>query len=84
MTVASSKLESFLQTNIGNYLNSSGVLDEAEILGTASHVNVDILVYSKYGQSMKWLCYPASISLDNLTPDAHFYPTKMTITLMLC
>ena len=78
MTVASSKSESFLQTNIGNYLNNSGVFDdgiwatEAEILGTASLVNVDILVYSKYGQSMKWLCYPASISLDNLTPDAPF------------
>jgi hypothetical protein len=45
---------------------------EREIIGAASLLNVDILVYSKIGSTMSWLCYPALLSLNALKDLAIF------------
>ena len=72
------RLEAYLQMNMSIYLNESGMISDgiwatdAEILGAASLFETDIVVYSQFGRSLKWLCYPASLSLDRLSHEAIF------------
>ena len=43
---------------------------DAELMGTASLLGTDIIVYSKAGESMRWLTYPASFNLPDTTETA--------------
>nr|XP_047127156.1 uncharacterized protein LOC124808083 [Hydra vulgaris] len=40
---------------------------DAEIIGCASFMEVDIQVYSKYGEKTKWMIYPCSLRLNKLS-----------------
>jgi hypothetical protein len=78
MEKTKAKMEMYLQRNVESYLHESGMRNdgvwatETEILSAASFLKTDIVVYSQYGNSMKWLQYPASLSLSDLTHDALF------------
>ena len=69
-------LENYLQQNVQDYLNRSRMADDgvwatdAEILATASLLKTDVVVYSRYGENFRWLCYPASFKLDKLSAEA--------------
>jgi len=58
MRVLSNKMENYLQKNISRYLNDSGMCmdgvlaTDAEILGAASLLGTDIVVYSHFGSQM--------------------------------
>ncbi len=60
------KLEHYLNKNMAGYLNESGMVKDsvwatdAEIFGTASLLQADIAVFTKYGTAYRWLRYPAS------------------------
>ena len=75
---SSRNLQVFLNKNVAEYIDEAGILNdgtwatETEILATASLLKTDIMIYGTYGSSMKWLCFPASLSLDTLSQDAMF------------
>jgi hypothetical protein len=64
MYTCNEKLEAYMNANINTYLDESATVQvavwatEAEILGAASMLSVDILVHAKYGEDMSWLCFP--------------------------
>ena len=66
-------LTKFIDYNPSNYLNESALIEdgtwatEAEIVATANLLGHDIYTYSKYGDCMKWMNHPASLSLQNST-----------------
>lgn len=67
------KLQNYLQQNVSDYIAQSQVsrqgvwATDAEIMATASLIGCDVIVYSKFGNSMEWLTYPASFSLGTKT-----------------
>lgn len=84
----STKLHDYLLQDVHQYIansymaHSSTWATDAEILGAASLLKHDILVYAKFGSSVSWLRYPASLSLDLKSKeclllrnfDSHFEP----------
>nr|XP_047132569.1 uncharacterized protein LOC124811261 [Hydra vulgaris] len=68
----------YMNQSIITYLNESGMSDnttwatDAEIIGCASFMGIDIKVYSKYGEKLKWLTYPCSLTLTQLSEHAIF------------
>lgn len=72
-THCNSQLQKYLNEATHTYINDSGINNlqvwatDAEILGCASMLKCDIIVYAKCGQSFSWLRYPASFSLDDLS-----------------
>ncbi|XP_071092712.1 uncharacterized protein [Haliotis cracherodii] len=73
MSEKGEKLDNYLQQNVTKYLNSSRMAEngvwatDAEIMATASLLQTDIVVYTHYGKELKWLCYPASFTLEKLS-----------------
>ena len=65
----SSKLQNYLLQDVNHYIrnsymaNSSTWATDAEILGAASLLNFDIVIYAEFGSKPTWLRYPASFSL---------------------
>ena len=54
-------VEDYIRTS---KMNRNGVwATEVEIVAAASMLGADFVVYTKYGDSEKWLTYPASFSL---------------------
>lgn len=59
MQERSNGLEMYLNANMESYLNESGMMhdgvwaSECEILGAASMLHTDIVIFSKYGDTMK-------------------------------
>ena len=72
------KMTSYMNQSVITYLNESGMSDnttwatDAEIIGCASFMGIDIKVYSKYGEKFKWLTYPCSLPLTQLSEHAIF------------
>ncbi|XP_065666335.1 uncharacterized protein LOC136087464 [Hydra vulgaris] len=72
------KMASCMNQAVITYLNESGMSDnatratDAEIIGCASFMGIDIKVYSKYGEELKWLTYPCSLTLTQLSEHAIF------------
>lgn len=70
------KLAAYLDKNVDEYLSTSKMSQDgvwatdAEIMATASLIGSDIVVYAKAGQTMQWLRYPASFSLQKQTDHA--------------
>ena len=61
--IINDKMTSYMNQSVITYLNESGMSDnttcatDAEIIGCASFMGIDIKVYSKYGEELKWLTY---------------------------
>ena len=82
------QLKNYLSTDVNLYLdnakmrNDNTLATDAEILGEASLLGCDIIVYAQYGSDFSWLRYPASFSLTNMTEyclliqniNSHFEP----------
>ena len=71
-TDIATKLQLYLNDNINDYLDISKIsqdrtwASDAEVMASASLIGCDIVIYSKVGQSMKWLTHPASFTLQIL------------------
>ena len=72
----SDHLETYFNQHMGEYLSSSNMSQygvwatDTELLGCASLLNCDIIVYAQSASSgFKWLRYPASLSLDDPSPN---------------
>ena len=67
------QLQDYLNQNVEEYIHISGIsrdgvwATDAEILATANLLRLDIVVYTKVGDSMDWLTYPASFDLQSTT-----------------
>lgn len=67
------QLKDYLNQDVEEYINISGIsrdgvwATDAEILATANLLGWDIVVYTKVGDSMDWLIYPASFDLQSTT-----------------
>ena len=72
------KMEGYLNRNMDSYADENSIMidgtwaTDAEILGAASLLQTDILVYSQYGSSFKWAAFPASLELGNWSAEALF------------
>ena len=75
------KLKNYLSQPVGLYVNKSSMRSngvwatDAEIMGTASLLGIDVVVYSKYGDKMDWLTYSASFNND-IHSDTAVYMTN--------
>ena len=71
------------------YLNESGMNDnttwanDAEIIGSASFMGIDTKVYRKYGEELKWLTYPCSLTLTQFSEHAIALIIQLQVFLML-
>ena len=77
-THTNDKMTSYMNQSVITYLSENGMSDnttwatDAEIIGYASFMGIDIKVYSKYGEELKRLTYPCSLTLTQLIEHAIF------------
>ena len=83
------KMTLYMNELVITYLNESAMNDnttwatDAEIIGCASFMGIDIKVYSKYGEELKWLNYPCSVTLTQLSEHAIALTIQLQVFLML-
>ena len=68
-------LQGYMSRNVAQYCEESGISNDgvwatdAEILGAASLIGHDIVVFSRSGDSYKWLRYTASLNFSTTTAE---------------
>lgn len=68
----------YLNKNISQYLLESGMVNDktwatdAEIIGCASLLGLDIKVFAKHGETYEWVTFPASLNLSATTIECVF------------
>ena len=68
--VCNDNLRRYMATNVNSYVKNAGMNDDgvwatdAEVLGAASLLSHDFVIYGKYGRGFKWFRYPASFDLN--------------------
>ena len=67
------RLKTFCDNNLVQYLSQSRMEEsgiwatDVEIMATATMLGCDAVVFAKFRHEMRWLRYPASLSLDQLS-----------------
>lgn len=72
------EMQVYLGQDPGEYVDNSGLRNngvwatDVEIKAAASLLGVDILVYARYGSTLQWQVFPASLHLTQLSEQAIF------------
>lgn len=76
------ELHDYLDQHVNDYVNTSGIsrdgvwATDAEIMATANLLSCDIIIHTELGDSMDWLTYPASFSMQSTTEHALYLENK--------
>jgi len=84
----STKMQTYLNENVHKYMTQSRIsLDgtwsiDAEVMATTSLIGYDIIVYSKFGQTLEWLKFPTNFTFSKTTDYALCIETLINILML--